>query len=89
MAGQQIPQGTSVGCNPYVIHMDKEVFGEDVESYNPERWLRPGAESMDSYMLQVSCLPVDELHFQQLKILSFTVRSGSKDLSREECEYLC
>lgn len=52
--GRYIPQGvgssellvsklillqTVVGVNPWVVHRDTAVFGEDVESFNPERWL--------------------------------------------------
>lgn len=39
IAGQFIKGGTIVGCSAWVIHRNKEVFGEDVEVYRPERWL--------------------------------------------------
>lgn len=31
--------GTLVGCNAWVLHRNREVFGEDVDAYRPERWL--------------------------------------------------
>ncbi|KAL1615416.1 hypothetical protein SLS56_011829 [Neofusicoccum ribis] len=34
-----LPAGTVVGANPWVLHRDKAVFGEDVENFRPERWL--------------------------------------------------
>ena len=37
--GEHIPGGTVVGCNAWVIHQDKEIFGNDPEVYRPERWL--------------------------------------------------
>ncbi|EPS25476.1 hypothetical protein POX_c03861 [Penicillium oxalicum] len=37
--GHFVPGGTIVGCSAWLIHMDKETFGDDVESYRPERWL--------------------------------------------------
>ncbi|KAK3687124.1 hypothetical protein LTR37_019117 [Vermiconidia calcicola] len=40
IAGKYIPAGSVVGANPWVIHRDKEVFGEDVDSFRPERWLK-------------------------------------------------
>jgi cytochrome P450 len=39
IAGTYVKGGTIVGCNAWVIHHRKEVFGEDVEDYRPERWL--------------------------------------------------
>ncbi|KAJ5121320.1 cytochrome P450 family protein [Penicillium bovifimosum] len=34
-----LPGGTTVGVNPWVVHRDQSVFGEDVETFRPERWL--------------------------------------------------
>lgn len=39
IGGQFIPGGTVVGCNPWVIHFRRDVFGEDVEVFRPERWI--------------------------------------------------
>ena len=30
---------TVIGVNPWVVHRNSEIFGDDVESFNPERWL--------------------------------------------------
>lgn len=40
IAGTFIPAGTTIGANPWVIHRNKVVFGDDVESFRPERWLQ-------------------------------------------------
>lgn len=37
--GKFAPPGAVLGMNPYVIARNKEVYGEDAESYRPERWL--------------------------------------------------
>lgn len=37
--GPFLPPGTIVGANPWIIHRHS-VFGEDVDSFIPERWLR-------------------------------------------------
>ena len=29
-----------IGANPWVIHQDTEVYGEDVEAFRPDRWLK-------------------------------------------------
>ncbi|KAK5303668.1 hypothetical protein LTR99_005430 [Exophiala xenobiotica] len=44
--GHFIPGGTIVGCNAWVIHKREEVFGAQVDSYIPERWLDAGKEQL-------------------------------------------
>lgn len=39
LAGQFIPRGYRVGLNPAVVHDVKEIYGDDAESFRPERWL--------------------------------------------------
>jgi len=39
LLGDRIPGGTIVGCNPWVLHRRPEVFGKDVDTFRPERWL--------------------------------------------------
>lgn len=39
ICGENIPGGTIVGCNAWVLHRRPEIFGEDVDVYRPERWL--------------------------------------------------
>lgn len=39
IAGEWIKGGTIVGCSAWVIHQRKDVFGDDVEAFRPERWL--------------------------------------------------
>ncbi|KAK5139945.1 hypothetical protein LTR04_003238, partial [Oleoguttula sp. CCFEE 6159] len=38
--GRFLPAGTVIGVNPWVVHRNKDVFGEDVESFRPDRWLK-------------------------------------------------
>ncbi|KAF2088013.1 cytochrome P450 [Saccharata proteae CBS 121410] len=38
IADQFIPAGTIVGINSWVMHANKAVYGEDAESFRPERW---------------------------------------------------
>ncbi|KAL1888639.1 hypothetical protein Sste5346_009431 [Sporothrix stenoceras] len=39
IAGRFIPGGTIVGCSAWVLHHNKDVFGEDTDAFRPERWL--------------------------------------------------
>ncbi|KAH8204472.1 hypothetical protein TruAng_001388 [Truncatella angustata] len=38
--GSFVPAGTAVGINPYVVHRNRRVWGDDADAYRPERWLR-------------------------------------------------
>ena len=37
--GLFFPEGTVLSVPTYTIHRDREVWGEDVEAFRPERWL--------------------------------------------------
>ena len=39
ICGNFVPGGTIVGCYPWVVQRHKQTFGEDCDSYRPERWL--------------------------------------------------
>lgn len=58
IAGRKIPGGTIVGCSAWVLHRDKNIFGDDVDVYRPERWEVRGPEdearvkTMNGTMLQ-------------------------------------
>lgn len=39
IAGHWVRGGTIVGCNAWVLHRDKKVWGEDAEEFRPERWV--------------------------------------------------
>ncbi|KAL1631085.1 hypothetical protein SLS56_004611 [Neofusicoccum ribis] len=43
--GRYLRPGTIVGASPWVVHRDERVFGEEVDAFRPERWLRAEGES--------------------------------------------
>ncbi|OJJ39814.1 hypothetical protein ASPWEDRAFT_25610 [Aspergillus wentii DTO 134E9] len=47
--GRYIPAGTKVGINPFVTNRDYGVFGEDADSFNPDRWLKGAGENVEAY----------------------------------------
>ncbi len=47
--GKFLPPGTTVGVNPWVVHRNQDVFGEDVEAFRPERWLERDRAAMDRF----------------------------------------
>ena len=40
ICGQHLNGGTVVGMNPYVVNRHRPTFGEDVDEWRPERWLK-------------------------------------------------
>lgn len=40
---------TVVGACPWVVHKNKDVFGPDADSFNPDRWLKGDASEMRKY----------------------------------------
>ena len=37
--GKFVAEGTEMTCNPYIVHRNKALYGEDAEAFRPERWL--------------------------------------------------
>lgn len=57
--GTFIPEGTTIGVNAWVMNRNKDVFGEDVDDFRPERWLDDSPErisSMKRNLLTVSTI---------------------------------
>lgn len=55
--GCKLPGGTHVSVNCWVLHRDRQVFGEDADVFRPERWLdadKDKLKTMDRCMFQVS-----------------------------------
>ena len=52
--GREIPVGTEVACNPWIIHRDREVYGDDAEAWRPERWLEENdGKKLEKYNLSL------------------------------------
>ncbi|KAL9097808.1 MAG: hypothetical protein Q9165_000134 [Trypethelium subeluteriae] len=44
-----IPGGAIVGVTGWTVHFDRSVYGDDVEVFRPERWMRGEEESEDAF----------------------------------------
>ena len=44
-----IPAGTIVGVNPWVVHRNKQVYGDDIEVFRPERWMKEDVGDMHRF----------------------------------------
>ncbi|KAL2834623.1 cytochrome P450 [Aspergillus pseudoustus] len=54
ICGHRLPGGTNVSISAPVIHHNKDIYGEDADSFRPERWLEASPEAlkaMDRYFL--------------------------------------
>lgn len=61
--GRQLPAGTTVGINPWVIGHTSEIFGDDLESFIPERWLKGDNEDEDEYKARFQAMKSADLSF--------------------------
>ncbi|KAK6214188.1 hypothetical protein LQW54_004614 [Pestalotiopsis sp. IQ-011] len=44
-----VPAGTMVGLNPWVVHRNRDAYGEEADAFRPERWLRDENETEDEF----------------------------------------
>ena len=44
LAGVAVGLKAEIAANPYVIHRNEEIYGEDADTWRPERWLEAGEE---------------------------------------------
>ena len=61
--GTILPPGTIVGINPWVLHYDRRIFGDDADEYRPERWLRGEDESQEAYDARLKRMKDADLAF--------------------------
>lgn len=50
-AGKLLPGGVVVGTSPWLFHRNADIFGPDVDSFKPERWLQEDAADMHRQFL--------------------------------------
>jgi cytochrome P450 len=56
------PAGTIVGINPWVVAIDKSVYGQNAQEFRPERWLEASAE--DHRLMERNFLAVSTNYLQ-------------------------
>ncbi|KAL2292125.1 hypothetical protein FJTKL_10773 [Diaporthe vaccinii] len=63
--GSFLPGGSTVGVNPYLIARNKEIYGDDVEEFRPERWLRDEAtgETQEQFEARLAAMNSVDLTF--------------------------
>ena len=61
--GRTIPAGTIVGMNPWVVGHCSEVWGEDLEAFKPERWLKGERETEKQFEERLQAMKAADLSF--------------------------
>ncbi|KAJ5833375.1 hypothetical protein N7474_001686, partial [Penicillium riverlandense] len=51
IGGRFFSEGVILSVNPWVFHRNPELFGEDCDSFNPDRWLQGETQRMDSFLI--------------------------------------
>lgn len=82
VCGQHLPAGTVVGMNGWVVHRDRDVFGQDASSWRPERWLEGDEENIKK--MEASLLTVSALQSPLTKILFSCLYAEVHELSSLE-----
>ncbi len=68
-----LPEGTILGMNAWVLHRDKQIFGDDVEGFRPERWLDATDEElkmMNRSFFSIRELPSSKHSFPHIILLT-------------------
>ena len=61
--GTNVPPGTTVGLNPYVVNRNTGVWGDDVDRFRPERWLKGDYENEDAFSARLANMNACDLTF--------------------------
>jgi cytochrome P450 len=87
-----VPGGTIVGCNAWVLHRRSEVFGEDVDTFRPERWIEASPDAlreMKATMFQFgggarTCIGKNISLLEMYKLVPTVLRNFVVELDEEE-----
>ncbi|KAL4903514.1 hypothetical protein BDW74DRAFT_186129 [Aspergillus multicolor] len=82
ICGEFLPSGTVVGMSAWVVHRDKELYGEDCDEWNPDRWLRYDVErrrAMENALLTFgaghrSCMGKHIAYLEMYKVIPTLLR---------------
>ncbi|EGO59223.1 hypothetical protein NEUTE1DRAFT_121081 [Neurospora tetrasperma FGSC 2508] len=61
--GSFVPAGTAVGLNPWVVSRNKSIFGEDSDTFRPERWLQQPGEDDEAFHVRMQKWNAADLTF--------------------------
>ncbi|KAL6933326.1 hypothetical protein ACO0R3_002430 [Hanseniaspora guilliermondii] len=65
VGGYLIMEGTVVSTQPFSLHRNKEVFGDKINQFNPERWLKKIHEDYETYENRIRTFEKNMMTFGQ------------------------
>jgi cytochrome P450 len=83
-----VPAGTVVGMSTYTMHNDETFWGLDARIFNPDRWLAPGAKSLDEQFAAFSkgarsCIGQNLAFMEASIVLAMMYRYFEVNLTKE------
>ncbi|CEJ86197.1 hypothetical protein VHEMI04036 [[Torrubiella] hemipterigena] len=96
ICGEHIRGGTIVGCNPWVIHRCREVFGDDADDFRPERWQLANDEElkkMKAAMFQFgagprTCIGKNISLMEIYKVVPTFLRSFTVEMAQPDADWM-
>lgn len=67
--GTYLAENTIIGVNCWVINRNKDIFGEDVESFRPERWIESAPKAVQKMRLNLFTVRRHLLSLRQLIVI--------------------
>ncbi|ORY15884.1 cytochrome P450 [Clohesyomyces aquaticus] len=96
IAGYYLPEGSVVGVNSWVSHYNSNTFGQDVETFRPERWLESDelSQQMDRSFLAFghgsrTCIGKNISLLEMSVLIPHLVRTFDFELANPEAELEC
>ncbi|KAG9255792.1 cytochrome P450 [Emericellopsis atlantica] len=61
--GSVVPEGSCVGMNPYIVGRNKGMFGQDADTFRPDRWLQQDGETEEQHKERMQRWGTAQLQF--------------------------
>ncbi|OQE44528.1 hypothetical protein PENCOP_c002G03466 [Penicillium coprophilum] len=79
IAGRYFPEGVVLSINTWVFHRNPQIFGEDCNSFNPDRWLQTDTSYIESFLIHWGagynqCPGRNLAQFELLKLTTTLIR---------------
>ncbi|KAJ5721953.1 uncharacterized protein N7483_009887 [Penicillium malachiteum] len=85
-------EGVILSVNPWVYHRNPALFGEDCDTFNPDRWLEGDNKTMDSFLIHWGagynqCPGRNLAHFEITKLAATLIRDFDFELTDPKKEW--
>jgi len=80
ICGVNLPKGTVVGINAWAFHRNRDVFGDEVDCFRPERWIESDVEQLKEMRRNLFTVSPTLCPFYRFFQLSADVRFAYRSL---------